>query len=94
MRRDKKKQRKSGGFSNKLSLFQKPEMRFKKNCPLSIKNAPEVDYKNIKLIKKYISDTSKILPTRITNVSHSKQKKLAKEIKKARSLALLPYVGY
>ena len=89
MRRDKKKQRKSGGFSNKLSLFQKPEMRFKKSCPLSIKNAPEVDYKNIKLIKKYISDTGKILPSRITSVCQNKQRKLSSAIKKAKILGLV-----
>ena len=71
MRRDKKKQRKGSGFSNKLSLFQKTEMRFKRNCPLSIKNGPAVDYKNIKLIKKYVSDTGKILPSRITSVSNN-----------------------
>ena len=89
MRRDKKKHRKSGGFSNKLSLFQKPEMRFKKNCPLSIKNAPEVDYKNIKLIKKYISDTGKILPSRITSISQSKQRELSLAIKRAKILGLV-----
>ena len=89
MRRDKKKQRKSGGFSNKLSLFQKPEMRFKRSCPLSIKNAPEVDYKNIKLLKKYVSENGKILPSRITNVSQKKQRELSLSIKRARNLALL-----
>ena len=65
----------------------------KKNCPLAKKSAEELNYKNIKLLKKYISDSAKILPTRITNVSHGKQKILVKEIKKARALALLPYVG-
>ena len=89
MRRDKKKHRKGSGFSNKLSLFQKPEMRFKKSCPLSIKNAPEVDYKNIKLIKKYISDTGKILPSRITSVSQGKQRELSLAIKRAKILGLV-----
>ena len=89
MRRDKKKQRKGGGFSNKLSLFQKPEMRFKKNCPLSIKDGPAVDYKNIKLIKKYISDTGKILPSRITSVSQNKQRELSIAIKRAKILGLV-----
>jgi len=59
---------------------------------LSKKSNDEINYKNIKLLKKYLSDSLKILPTRITNVSHSKQKILVKEIKKARALALLPYV--
>ena len=49
--------------------------------------------KNIKLLKKYVSDTAKILPSRITNVSFGKQRALSKEIKKARALALMPYVG-
>jgi len=86
----KKKQfkKKSGfGLSSKLSQFGK------KNCPLAKKNIEELNYKNIKLLKKYISDSAKILPTRITNVSHGKQKILVREIKKARALALLPYVG-
>ena len=68
-------------------------MMGKKNCPLAKKSNEEINYKNIKLLKKYISDSAKILPTRITNVSHGKQKILVKEIKKARALALLPYVG-
>ena len=88
MKRTKTKKKKSS------QVFSKSLTQLKKACPLSGKNAPEIDYKNLTLLKKYISDTSKILPTRITNVSHSKQRKLAKEIKKARSLALLPYVGY
>ena len=89
MRRDKKKQKRGSGFSNKLSLFQKPVMRFKKNCPLSVKNAPEIDYKNIKLIKKYISDTGKILPSRITSVSQSKQRELSLALKRAKVLGLV-----
>tara|TARA_A100001015_G_C14959499_1_gene700220 strand:+ start:52 stop:246 length:195 start_codon:yes stop_codon:yes gene_type:complete len=64
-------------------------MRFKRSCPLSIKNAPEVDYKNIKLIKKYISDTGKILPSRITSISQSKQRELSLAIKRAKILGLV-----
>jgi small subunit ribosomal protein S18 len=89
MRRDKKNRKKRPGYSNKLSLFQKPEIRFRRNCPLSIKNAPEVDYKNIKLLRKYISDTGKILPSRITSVSENKQRALSLAIKRAKILGLV-----
>jgi len=74
---------------SKLSLFQKPEMKFNKTCPLSGKNAPIIDYKNIKLLKRYISENSRILPSRVTSVSLNKQKELARSIKRARLLALL-----
>ena len=73
----------------KLSIFQPNKNRFKKSCPLSIKGAPEIDYKNIKLLKKYISENGKILPSRITNVSQKKQRELSLSIKRARNLALL-----
>ena len=59
----------------KLSIFQPNKYRFKKSCPLSIKGAPKIDYKNIKLLKKYMSENGKILPSRITNVSQKKQRK-------------------
>ena len=72
-----------------LSLFQKPDIKFFKPCPLSGKSAPILDYKNIKLLKKYISETGKILPSRITSVSLKKQKELSRSIKRARLLALL-----
>ena len=74
---------------NKLSLFQKSDSKFSKKCPLSVKDAPVIDYKNIKLLKRYISDTDKILPSRITSVSQGKQKKLTNEIKKAKILGLI-----
>jgi small subunit ribosomal protein S18 len=74
---------------NKLSLFQKSDNRFSKKCPLSGKDAPIVDYKNIKLLKRYISDTDKIMPSRITSVSQNKQRKLTSEIKKAKILGLI-----
>ena len=53
----------------RLSIFQPNKYKFKKSCPLSVKGAPVVDYKNIKLLKKYISENGKILPTRITSIS-------------------------
>ena len=74
---------------NKLSLFQKPDVKFFKPCPLSGKNAPILNYKNIKLLKKYISESGRILPSRITSVSLKKQKELSRSIKRARLLALL-----
>ena len=90
MRRDKKKKggKKFGG-QNRLTLFQKPDIRLGRSCPLSQKNAPAVDYKNIKLLKKYISESGRILPSRITSVSLKKQKELSRSIKRARFLALL-----
>jgi len=74
---------------SKLNLFQVPKYQFKKRCPLTGKNAPEIDYKNIKLLKKYISENGKILPSRITSVSQKKQRKLSLSIKRARLLALI-----
>ena len=83
------KKKKVGSRYSKLSLFQKPEIKFFKPCPLSGKDAPVVDYKNIKLLKKYISDNGKILPSRITNVCQKKQRELSISIKRARNLALI-----
>ena len=74
---------------NKLSLFQKSDSRFSKKCPLTGKDAPVVDYKNRKLLRRYISDTDKIMPSRITSVSQNKQRKLTSEIKKAKILGLI-----
>ena len=91
MKRKKDKKKFNKGGSN--SLFNKSNQKQNKSCPLSGKNAPIINYKNLKLLKKYVSDTAKILPSRITNVSLGKQRSLSKEIKKARVLALMPYVG-
>ena len=88
-RRNKKFQKKGSNSLNKLSLFQKNDEKFSKKCPLSLKGAPIVDYKNVSLLKKYISDNGKILSSKITSVSFSKQKKLTREIKKAKLLGLL-----
>ena len=73
----------------KLSIFQPNKYKFKKKCPLSIKGAPVVDYKNIKLLKRYVSENGKILPSRITNVSQKKQRELSLSIKRARNLGLI-----
>jgi len=73
----------------KLSVFQPNKFKFKKSCPLSMKGAPLVDYKNIRLLKKYLSENGKILPSRITNISQKKQRELSLSIKRARNLALI-----
>ena len=89
MKKRKKNFKSSKNSLNKLSLFQKTDGKFNKACPLSVKNAPKVDYKNIKLLKRFISENGKILPSRITNVSQKKQRELALSIKRARNLALI-----
>ena len=83
------KKNKKNNRHSKLSLFQKPGIKFFRPCPLSGKNAPVVDYKNIKLLKRYISESGRILPSRVTSVSLKKQKELSRSIKRARLLALL-----
>tara|TARA_Y100001958_G_C21176103_1_gene506886 strand:+ start:146 stop:418 length:273 start_codon:yes stop_codon:yes gene_type:complete len=88
-KKNKKFQRKSQNPLNKLSLFQKNDSKFNKKCPLSGKDSPDIDYKNIKLLRKYVSENSKILSSRITGVSQGKQKKLTGEIKKAKILGLI-----
>ena len=87
-KRNKKKKTKQSNFA-KLSIFQNQKYKFKKKCPLSGKGAPIVDYKNLKLLKRYISENGKILPSRITSVSLKKQRELSLSIKRARNLALL-----
>ena len=63
----------------------------KKFCPFSQQNSPKIDYKDVKLLQRYISEKGKITPSRITNVSSNKQKELAKAIKRARFLSLMSY---
>ena len=89
MKRNNKKQKRGTNSLTKLSLFQKNDGKFSRKCPLSIKNAPIVDYKNINLLKKYVSDNGKILSSKITSISFNKQKKLTREIKKAKILGLI-----
>jgi len=89
MKRKGKKFQRNSNSLNKLSLFQKSEGRFNRSCPLSLKNAPIIDYKNISVLKKYISENNKILSSKITSVSSGKQKKLTREIKKAKILGLI-----
>ncbi len=90
MKRNKKfKKKTKDSRHSKLSLFQKPDAKFFRSCPLSGKNAPVIDYKNIKLLKKYISDSGSILPSRVTSVSLKKQREVSKSIKRARLLALV-----
>lgn len=72
---------------NKNSPFEER----KRFCPFSQLNSPKIDYKDIKLLSRYISEKGKIIPSRITNVSSKKQKELSKAIKRARFLSLMSY---
>ena len=72
-------------------MSRSPFNRRKKSCPFTGDNAPAIDYKDVKLLQRYISERGKIIPSRITAVSAKKQRELARAIKRARFLALLPY---
>ena len=65
----------------------------KRFCPFSQKNSPTIDYKDLKLLSRYVSEKGKIVPSRITGVSRKKQKELAKAIKRARFLSLMSYTN-
>ena len=74
-----------------MNVANKPIFRRRKTCTFSGEKAPKIDYKDIKLLQRYVSERGKIVPSRITAVSQKKQRELAKAIKRARYLALLPY---
>src|ERR687883_7135 len=69
----------------------RPFFRRRKSCPFSGPNAPKIDYKDVKLLQRFISERGKIVPSRITAVSTKRQRELAQAIKRARFLGLLPY---
>ena len=70
----------------------RPFFRRRKSCPFSGANAPKIDYKDVKLLQRYVSERGKIVPSRITAVSANKQRELSRAIKRARFLGLLPFV--
>ena len=88
-KRNKKFTKRTQNPLNKLSLFQKNDSKFSRKCRVSVKDAPAIDYKNIKLLKRYVSENGKILPSRITSISQKKQSELSTSIKRARNLALI-----
>jgi small subunit ribosomal protein S18 len=73
-------------------MARRPFFRRRKTCPFSGANAPKIDYKDVKLLQRYISERGKIVPSRITAVSTKKQRELSKAIKRARFMALIPYL--
>ena len=82
------------GYSSAGDATKRPTFfRRSRGCPLSGENAPVVDYKNIRLLSRFISERGRILPARITSVSAKKQRALKQAIKRARNLALLPFVA-
>ena len=70
----------------------RPFFRRRKSCPFSGPNAPRIDYKDTKLLQRFLSERGKIVPSRITAVSAKKQRELSQAIKRARFLGLLPFV--
>ena len=73
-------------------MARRPFFRGRKSCPFSGPNAPKIDFRDTKLLSRYVSERGKIVPSRITAVSNKKQRELAKAIKRARYLGLMPYV--
>ncbi len=80
----------SGGAAGGRRVF----FKRRKTCPFKGENINRIDYKDVRLLSRYISERGKIVPSRITAVSQKAQRKLAREIKRARYLALLPYVAH
>ncbi|MFZ0694047.1 MAG: 30S ribosomal protein S18 [Alphaproteobacteria bacterium] len=80
-----------GGAGGRPAAARRPFFRRRKSCPFSGPKAPKIDYKDVKLLQRFLSERGKIVPSRITAVSAKKQRELARAIKRARFLAILPY---
>lgn len=73
-------------------LVKKVFFRRRRTCPLSVKGAPKIDYKDTSVLFGFVSERGKIMPRRITSVSAKKQRELARAVKRARIIALMPFV--
>src|SRR5919112_5734568 len=71
--------------------IRRPFFRRRKTSPFASKDAPRIDYKDVKLLQRFVSERGKIVPRRITAVTAKEQRALARAVKRARELALLPY---
>ncbi|HMD63590.1 MAG TPA: 30S ribosomal protein S18 [Stellaceae bacterium] len=81
----------SAAGSARGAATRRPFFRRRKSCPFSGPTAPKIDYKDVKLLQRFISERGKIVPSRITAVSTKRQRELAQAIKRSRFLGLLPY---
>ncbi len=72
----------------------RPFFRRQKSCPFTGPKAPAIDWKDVKTLGRYVSERGKMTPSRITAVSQKKQRILAKAVKRARFMALMPYVNH
>jgi small subunit ribosomal protein S18 len=92
--RDRDAQHHGGGQPIPMATIggRRPFFRRRKTCPFSGPNAPTIDYKDVKLLQRFVSERGKIVPSRITAVSAKRQRELAQAIKRARHLSLLPFV--
>ncbi len=80
------------GGDRAAAVARRPFFRRRKSCPFSGPNAPKIDYKDVRLLQRFVSERGKIVPSRISAVSSKKQRELAQAIKRARFLGLLPYL--
>ena len=87
-----KREPRQGGAGGAGGQTRRPFFRRRKTCPFSGPGAPKIDYKDVKLLSRFISERGKIVPSRITAVSTTKQRELARAIKRSRILGLLPFV--
>ena len=69
----------------------RPFFRRRKSCPFSAKDAPRIDYKDVRLLQGFVSERGKIVPSRVTGTKSKYQRQLATAVKRARFLALIPY---
>ena len=83
--------RSRGGEPPNITI-RRPFFRRRKSSPFAHADSPKIDYKDVKLLQRFVSERGKIVPRRITAVTAGEQRQLAQAVKRARELALLPYV--
>jgi small subunit ribosomal protein S18 len=79
--------------NEQINNFKKQQFNHKRRCPFSGNDALKIDYKDVTILSKFLSERGKIIPSRVTSVCFRRQRELARAVKRARFLALIPYVN-